>query len=189
MEAGTHCSDIKSRIKVRMMTEDDYQALSNFSCGEDALDNFFHSEVKECVERRYLAAYSVLLDNEIVGAFTLMNDALMVKTQYDREDFFYDLQFEASEDMIDFFLRQSSYPAVNIGHLGTSCKYQSQGIGSVIIDFVVATFQEYRQSGCQFLTVDALNNPRTNHFYIKKGFNYQTNCDSTALTRRMYRIL
>lgn len=172
------------------MTDADYEKLSVFSCGVKELDDFFHFEVKECVSRRYLSAYCVYFDTgEIVAAFTLMNDALMISSQAEKVDFIDDLKLETSEDMASFLNRQSSYPAINIGHLGTLEKYQSLGIGSLIIDLVADTYTKYKQSGCQFITVDALNNHRTTKFYCKNYFGFQTNRDSTSPTRRMYRIL
>lgn len=172
------------------MTDADYENISAFSCGVKALDDFFHFEVKECVRRRYLSAYSVFVDSgEIIAAFTLMNDALMIVSQTEKEDFIEDLKFEADEDIASFLNRQSSYPAINIGHLGTIEKYQGMGIGSMIIDLVTDTYMKYRQSGCQFITVDALNNPRVIKFYHRNYFGFQTNSDSTSPTRRMYRIL
>lgn len=172
------------------MTDADYEMMSAFSCGVKALDDFFHFEVKECVLRRYLSAYSVFIEpGEIVAAFTLMNDALMIGSQTEKDDFIEDLKLEGDEDIVSFLSRQSSYPAINIGHLGTLEKYQNMGIGSVIIDLVADTYTKHRQSGCQFITVDALNNDRTIKFYYKNWFGFQTNRDSTSPTRRMYRIL
>lgn len=182
--------DIDSQIQIRLMTDADYQNMSAFSCGVEALDEFFHFEVKECVQRHYLSAYSVFIDSgEIIAAFTLMNDALMIGSQSEKNDFIEDLELETDKDIASFLNRQSSYPAINIGHLGISEKYQDRGIGSKIIDLVAVTYGNYRQSGCQFITVDALNNKETINFYHKNNFGFQTNRDSTCQTRRMYKIL
>ncbi len=105
------------------------------------------------------------------------------------EDFIDDLRLDTDNDIVDFFNRQTSYPAINIGHLGTLEEYQHRGIGTSIIDLVADTFSKNRQSGCQFITVDALNNVNAIRFYLKNHFNFQTNRDMTCLTRRMYRIL
>lgn len=119
------------------MNDADYENMSAFSCGVKALDDFFHREVKECVQRRYLSAYTVFLESgAIVAAFTLMNDALMIDSQTEKEDFIEDLKLETDEDMAAFLNRQSSYPAINIGHLGTSTDYQRMGIGSMIIEYL-----------------------------------------------------
>lgn len=187
MEALTPSSDIN--IAVRRMTDNDYARMAEFCCGVEVLDHFFRYEVKECVQKRYLAAYCVTNGDEIVGAFTLMNDALIISSQDEKTDFIDDLRFEAPDEVVDFFKRQTTYPAINIGHLGTSIKCQGLGIGMAVIDLVVATFSNYSQAGCQFVTVDALNNNRTIKFYRQNDFSFQTNRDMTSTTRRMYRIL
>lgn len=172
------------------MTDADYENMSAFSCGEAKLDRFFRSEVRECVSHRYLSAYCATIDSgEIVAAFTLMNDALMIPSEAEKEDFIGDLLFEVDEDIVDFFSRQTSYPAVNIGHLGTSEGFQHHGIGTAIIDLVVETFAHNRQTGCQFVTVDAINKSDVIKFYNKNLFSFQTEHDFYAPTRRMYRIL
>lgn len=172
------------------MTGADYENMSAFSCGVEELDNFFRHEVEECVRRHYLSAYCAFLDSgEIVAAFTLMNDALMISSHTEKEDFIDDLKLEVDADIVEFFNRQSSYPAINIGHLGTSVNYQSKGIGTAIIDLVADTFAVYRQAGCQFITVDALNNHGSVRFYYANGFCPQTNKDIFSATRRLYRIL
>lgn len=184
----TQYSDID--FQIRQMTDADYENMSAFSCGVDELDNFFRYEVKECVARRYLSAYCVFTPaNIIIAAFTLMNDALMIGSRDEKEDFFDDLRLDVGVDIVNFFKRQSSYPAINIGHLGTSVNCQSNGIGMAVIAFVATTFYQYRQAGCQFITVDALNNHRTIKFYQTNGFSFQTNKDMYSSTRRMYRIL
>jgi GNAT superfamily N-acetyltransferase len=164
--------------------------LTAFSCGVEELDSFFHHEVKDCVKHHYLSAYCAYIDEDkIIAAFTLMNDALMIGSQTEKDDFIDDLRIDADEDVVDFLNRQTSYPAINIGHLGTIEGYQSHGIGSAIIDLVADTFTKHKQTGCQFITVDALTNDRTLKFYINNAFNFQTNRDMNSSTRRMYRIL
>lgn len=172
------------------MNDADYENMSAFSCGIKELDDFFHFEIKECVMRHYLSAYCAYIDSgEIIAAFTLMNDALMIGSQTEKEDFIGDLRFEADEDIVDFVNRQTSYPAINIGHLGVIEKYQSNGIGTAIIDLVADTYSKHRQSGCQFITVDALNNRKAICFYHKNDFGAQTDRDMASHTRRMYRII
>jgi GNAT superfamily N-acetyltransferase len=176
--------------KIRLMTDADYENMSAFSCGVKELDDFFHFEVKECVEHHYLSAYCATNDTgEIIAAFTLMNDALMIESNSEKNDFIDDLKIETNEDVVDFLNRQTSYPAINIGHLGTVKEYQSHGIGSSIVDLVADTYSKHRLSGCQFITVDALNNDKSLKFYHKNAFSFQTNRDMNSPTRRMYKLL
>lgn len=188
MEEKTHYSD--TDFKVRLIAEADREMLANFLCGVDELDDFFHYEIYNCVEHHYLSAYClVLASGEIIGIFTLMNDALMLTGLCEKEDFIDDLKYETHLDTVEFLNSQSSYPAINIGHLGISRKYQNKSIGTMVIDFVAQTFADYKKAGCQFITVDALNNLSTIKFYHNNLFNFQTNKDFYSSTRRMYRIL
>ncbi len=173
-----------------MIESADYSKLVDFTCGVPTLDNFFHFEVEECVAYHYLSAYiATTMSDEIIAVFTLMNDALMIESQCAKEDFIEDLRFERAENIVDFFSRQTSYPAINIGHLGVARKYQGLKIGRKIIDLVAATYFSHKQAGCQFVTVDALNNNDTIKFYLQNSFFFQTNRDQYSPTRRMYRIL
>ena len=177
-------------FQIRLLTEEDFDKLSSFSCGEPELDYFFQKEVRECVKYRYLSAYCAFIESgEIIAAFTLMNDALMIKDTIAKEDFITDVRFITNEDIVKFFILQTSYPAINIGHLGTSKEYQRRGVGTAIIDLVAETFSQDTRTGCQFITVDSLNNPDTNKFYLKNNFYNQTDADASSPTRRMYRII
>ena len=184
----TRSSEIDFRIQ--LMVDADFKKMSAVSCHVETLDHFFRHEVKNCVSHKYLAAYCARsFTGEIIAAFTLMNDSLMIISENEKSDFINDLFFETKTETVDFLKKQTAYPAINIGHLGTAILYQGQGIGTAIIDLVAETYANYRQAGCQFITVDALNNPRTIRFYQSNGFSFQTNKDFYSPTRRMYRIL
>lgn len=86
------------------MTDADFNRMSAFSCGDNELDTFFRYEVKECVSHHYLSAYCAFLKSgEIIAAFTLMNDSLMITGQTEKEDFIDDLRLETNDDIVDFF--------------------------------------------------------------------------------------
>lgn len=176
-------------LRLSRVEKDNIPDFSEFSCGVPELDDFFHYEIPACILHHYLAAYIVTISDEIVGVFTLMNDALMISGSEEKEDFIDDLQWELSESDIDFLTRQTSYPAINIGHLGVSSKWQGNNLGSIILTYVANTFADYKNAGCQFLTVDAINNAKTTKFYTNNKFSFQTLKDSAKPTRRMYRIL
>lgn len=181
MEAKTQFS--ATDIDIQPLTESDIDSLSNFYCGEAEIDNFFHNEVLLCMKYRYLSPYKCVLNKsgEIAGLFTLANDILNLEYE-DKQDF-----PNLTEEYCDIFQRQTSYPAINIGHLAVDKKLQSRGIGRLIVEFVRVTFSVYKISGCQFITVDAINKLPTILFYESKmGFQFQTVSDMGKPTRRMY---
>lgn len=189
MEEKTQSSDIN--IIIEKLSDDDYRQLSSFSCGTEKLDGFFHNELEQCVKYKYLSAYCAKLSttNEIIALFTLANDSVVIGQLNDKDDFITEMKEILNDEYAETFENQTSFPAVNIGHLGVRKDYQSRGVGRQIVEFVIYTFSKYDTSGCQFITVDSLNNPRTNKFYLRNGFSNQTNSDIMSDTRRMYQAL
>jgi GNAT superfamily N-acetyltransferase len=186
MEGRTLYSDIEISID-RLREEDNYE-LSSFSCGVDELDKFFHNEIMICSKYHYFSPYCAknILNNEIVAIFTLANDVVILYNSDDKDEFIEQSSYKINDEYIPIFQQQTSFPAVNIGHLGVRKDIQSKGIGEQVLDFILNTFIAYDVSGCQFITVDSLNNPKTNKFYARNGFLFQTNMDMNNLTRRMY---
>lgn len=183
MEAKIQSLAIKS---IEPLPLDGKVSIEHFSCGCESLDKFFHEEMYSCIKHHYISAYCATNEaDEVIAIFTLANDSVVIDN-IDREDFIDEARTRISEEYIATFERQTSFPAINIGHLGVRADMQSKGIGEQIIDFVLSTFANYRISGCQFITVDSLNNRRTNRFYDRNGFINQTNSDSTHSTRRMF---
>lgn len=181
MEARTRFS--ASELSIAPITENDYDSLSDFCCGVDEIDNFIHNELPLCSKYKYLIPYKCIIRETgvIAGVFTLSNDLLAL--EYEDKINFPNLPIEYD----DIFSRQSSFPAVNIGHLAIRCAMQSHGLGQYIVEFVRMTFLSLRLSGCQFITVDALNNADTLRFYQDRvGFEFQTLYDLNKPTRRMY---
>jgi GNAT superfamily N-acetyltransferase len=77
-------------------------------------------------------------------------------------------------------------PAVKIGRLAVDKQFQSNGIGSSVLDFIKGWFTEGNKTGCRFIVIDALNKPDTLNFYSKNGFLYLNPKDNKDKTRLMY---
>ena len=175
-------------ITIEKLKEGDSTELSSFSCGVEKLDDFFHNEIFICSKYHYLSSYCARekINNKIAAVFTLANDTVILKTEEDMTDFMSETKEVINDEYHHIFIQQTSFPAINIGHLGVRKDLQSKGIGSQILNFIVSTFTKYELSGCQFITVDSLNNSRTNKFYQSRGFRLQTIHDMCKSTRRMY---
>ncbi|MBO4574911.1 MAG: GNAT family N-acetyltransferase [Bacteroidales bacterium] len=178
-----------SDIRIEKITEDDLNKLSSFSCGNNLLDSFFHKEVVVCDQCHMFSAYCVKYNNAIIAAFTLANDSLFLESD-DKDDMAsaFSNNKSMTNDRIykDYFGKSNSFPAINIGHLAVRTDYQSKGVGEYIIRYLRYRFANYNVSGCLFITVDSLNNSRTNKFYDRNGFLFQTSKDINSETRRMY---
>jgi ribosomal protein S18 acetylase RimI-like enzyme len=93
--------------------------------------------------------------------------------------------------MKSYFFNQNKYPAAKIGRLAVNKEFQNYGIGTMIIKSLVASFTSGNKTGCQFLTVDALNDKeqRVIRFYEKNGFKLLTAHDFYKESRQMYKSL
>ena len=77
------------------------------------------------------------------------------------------------------------YPAVLIGRLGISTKFQHLHIGTEVLDFIKSWFVEpYNKTGCRYLVVDAYNEDVPVAFYKKNGFDFMF---STEEQEKSYR--
>ena len=175
-----------SDLKIEKLSQS--ENLSFFSCGCEELDCFFHKEINLCVKYKYVSAYCVkdILDNRIVALFTLSHDSVLLNCDSEKNEFIEEVSDSINDEYQCIFEKQSSFPAINIGHLAVLKNKQNKNIGKNIIDFIISTFIDYNISGCQFITVDSLNNSKTNKFYLRYGFINQTNTDINKTTRRMY---
>ena len=99
--------------------------LSNFTCGNKELDDFFKKEVVLCCKYKYLSAYAVksMKTGELLCLFTLSNDIVSLE-----EDDIEDLKDALPIEYKPIFGSQSSFPAINIGHLAVKKELQSKPI-------------------------------------------------------------
>ncbi|MDE6498231.1 MAG: GNAT family N-acetyltransferase [Muribaculaceae bacterium] len=172
-------------LAIERIEESDLESLSSFCCGVNQIDVFFQKEVGACYKYRYVTPYKCVNADtrEIIGAFTLAND-LVTLPQDEMETI-----CDAIPEYAAIFAQQSSYPAINISHLAIRKDMQRKGIGQKIVNFVRITYTANRSAGCQFLTVDALNEDghRTVDFYTRKlGFIILSLADMYSPTRRLY---
>lgn len=157
--------------------------FTSFSCGVNSLDDFFQKEVVFCHKHGYLTAYVVRSkeSKSIIGLFALSNDVISLE-----EDDVEEMKDKIDDEYKFMLARQSSFPAVNISHLAVGTEYQSKGIGRIIVSYIIAMVKRLRFSGIQFLTVDSMNNPRTNKFYLDLDFSNRSIDDFGEETRRMF---
>ncbi|MEL5895301.1 GNAT family N-acetyltransferase [Bacteroides sp. GD17] len=177
------------KIKVTLLNKD--YTFKSFDCGNADLNDFLISDSK--VYLKYLRYTTTLIetDSQIIAYYSLANDLLSIS---DRQDFADEM--EDSKSKIDFefwekFLNQKMYPAAKIGRLAVDKNFQDQGIGTFLIRSLVQSFIKRNKTGCQFITVDAINDnsQRTIRFYEKNGFKLLTMNDVCKESRQMYKSL
>lgn len=149
------------------LTEDVINSCQYFSCGNNDLDDFFRNDATRYSHYLMGKSYCFRLNSNpsiIVCSFTISNDSIRI----------YDLPRSRKDYMKSLTLHEKPlrrYPGVLIGRLGVNVDFTRNGIGSEILDFIKGWFfSSNNKSGCRFIIVDAVNDPKVIAFYQKNGF-------------------
>lgn len=169
----------------------DSYSIKPFDCDVADLNDFLFSDAKTYL--RYLSAVTYLFENKdkTIAYYSLQNDLLDINPHTDK-DFDKEISDIVADRDYSFLLEMkdiSTYPAVKIGRFAVDKEFQSRGYGTQILHLIIMSFLENNKTGCQFLTVDALNNLDTLRFYEKNGFSYVTLMDCNKTSRQMYKNL
>lgn len=161
------------------------EAISEFSCGNEDLDSFFHEDYVPYEDELMGKSYCFLHDKKkvIVGAFTVCNASIHNRL----------LSSGAKKTMASHLSeekRNINYPATLLGRLGINKDYQGLHIGSELMNFIKAWFIEpNNKTGCRYILVDAYNTPNTIAYYKRNGFNFIfNNIDSEKRYRQLEKV-
>lgn len=158
---------LSEQCKFYELTEEILSRCQPFSCGNADLDDFFRNDATRYAHFLMGKTYCFRLNSDpskMVCALTVSNDSIRI---YDlprsRRDYMKSLTHHEKP------LRR--YPGVLIGRLGVNSEFAGKGIGSEALDFVKGWFfSSSNKTGCRFVIVDAVNEPRVIDFYQKNGF-------------------
>ena len=159
---------ISSNCILKEFTDELLKRSSNFSCGDKDLDEFFQKDAETYRTTLMGKSYCfVSKDNEseIVAVFTVANDSLRI-------DY---LPNNRRKKMIKRTSKHlKRYPGVLIGRLGVNIKYQGNGVGTEILEFIKYWFSDKaNKTGCRFVIVDAINCDKVLNFYKNKPNNFE----------------
>jgi len=165
--------------------------IKPFRCHNQDLTDFLINDAK--IYLKYLRYTTFIIENNdiTVAYYSLANDVLKLDPKVDK-----DLDDKIKIGIGDrdyafqeYMFSQSVFPAVKIGRLAVHEDLRNKGYGTDIIKLLVASFKNNNKTGCQFITVDAINANETLKFYEKNGFEYVTVYDVNQESRQMYKIL
>jgi len=166
MEQFSHPAVIDPEtLKYRQFKET--QRVRDFSCGAKDLDEFLNTQEVEEYENEGLGRTVLVFRNgDLVAYFTISSEGLRIE---------YLRTWKSFSRMSE--MRMESIPAVKIGRLAVSKKWQGKGIGRALIDHVAGmALVMGQQFGVRLLIVEARK--ESEDFYLKCGF------ELTVPTRR-----
>ena len=141
--------------------------LSGFHCGDESLDYYFHNRAQAYEEEMLSRNYALVTQDgthEPVAIFSICNTSINMPAL--RGNVRNRLQRRIPNPK-----RRRTYPALLMGRIGVDVRYQGQGIGSQVIDYIKHLYTHKSARGlCRFLLVDAINRPDVIGFYQNNGF-------------------
>ena len=140
-------------------------SISNFDCGNEDLNDFFNHDALKY--KRQMLSETYFFRHKISGATVcaFSFSASGIKTA--------DLPGSRRKKVWEYIPREKSlksYPAMLIGRLGVATKFNGQGIGSQLIEFIRDICLIRFPNCVRFLLVDAHNEPAVIGFYQKNKF-------------------
>ena len=169
----------KNNIIYRRLDEQD--TVKYFDCGDEDLNDFIKNDAPLYYKARLSTSY-ILEDKQtekVIGYFSIAHDRISLtdfpsNSSYNR----FRKRFFSQGKMF------KSYPAIKLCRLATSLKYRGEGIGTMIINMIIASYQQDNKAGCRFVTVDAYASALP--FYYSQGFLPLSKEDEGAETRLLY---
>lgn len=141
---------------------------NGFTCADNNITVFFTKEYADYAYQLLGKSYCFVEQEkkQIVCAFTVANSSI-------RADLLPNSRRNKLNRQIPNEKRRSQYPAVLIGQLAVGNQYKGLHIGNELLDFIKSWFIDpLNKTGCRYIVVDALNNPKILDFYQRNGFNF-----------------
>lgn len=165
--------------------------IKPFRCNNQDLADFLINDSKMYL--KYLRYTTFIFENKdiTIAYYSLANDVLRLdpKVDIDLDDKIKIGIEDEDYSFQEYMFSQNSFPSVKIGRLAVHEDFRNKGYGTDIIKLLVGSFRSNNKTGCQFITVDAINSHETLRFYEKNGFEYVTVYDVNQESRQMYKIL
>ncbi|MDR3252795.1 MAG: GNAT family N-acetyltransferase [Tannerella sp.] len=161
-------------------------AIAPFDCGDADLNDFLANDAIAFLKERLAVTHLMVFEtnDEIVPVsyFCLLTDKLMFNLS--DEDKKKAWKTFNKKNKIHYNKHRKSYPAVKIGRLAVSQSFAGQGIGRILINYIIGIVTEMNTIGCRFITVDAYQSAFD--FYLKNEFDFLSDEDENETTRVMY---
>lgn len=149
-----------------------------FDCGNDDLNEFFFNDSKLFCSELIAITYAWVDEGVTRAFFSVSNDAVARTVNPSA--------YKRTAKLVPRHKRFTTLPAVKIGRLAVDTRFQSNGVGTEVLNFIKGWFTEGNKTGCRFIIVDALNNVDTLRFYAKNGFSFSLSTDNDDKTRLMF---
>lgn len=114
-------------------------------------------------------------DQKVVAAFSLANSSIRVDNMPKSKR-------NKLNRKIPFSKQRSQYPAVLVAQLAVFDGFGGRNIGKELLDFIKSWFIDpLNKTGCRYVVVDAVNNPKVLQLYLDNGFDFIFSSDEEEM--------
>lgn len=155
--------DIKDNYYFETLNEK--HDLSEFDCGDEDLNDFLKNDALSQQNEKLNVTKLVMCEGKIIGFSTLLTDTILLRKINDKE-----IRLKIKEKLrIEKTNKEIS--AVKIGRLAIDKKYSRKGLGSHILDNILANLKEISKNriGFRFIIVEGYAKA-LNFYIVKNGF-------------------
>lgn len=171
-------SFLKTYCKMRKMTLESMDSCQPYACSKDKqIDLFFREEFSDYEYQMLGKSYCFVTreDQKVVAAFSLANSSVRV-------DNIPKSKRNKLNRKIPFSKQRSQYPAVLVAQLAVFDGFGGHNIGKEVLDFIKSWFIDpLNKTGCRYVIVDAVNNPKVLQFYLDNGFDFIFSSDEEEM--------
>lgn len=155
--------EIKEKYHFENLTED--HDLSEFDCGDDDLNDFLKNDALKQQKAKLNITKLIICDGKIIGFASLLTDTIMMKKI--RDD-------KVKEDIIEKLninTKIKTLPAIKIGRLAIDKKFTKKGLGTHILDNILANLKDISENniGFRFIIIEGYAKA-VNFYVLKNGF-------------------
>ena len=155
--------DIKDNYYFETLTEE--HDLSDFDCDDEDPNNFLKEDALPQQNENLNVTKLVMCKGKIIGYTSLLTDALILKNINDES-----LKLKI-KGKLGVKSKNKNAPAVKIGRLAIDKRYAGKGLGSHILDNILANLKKISKNhiGFRFIIVEGYAKA-LNFYIVKNGF-------------------
>lgn len=155
--------DIKENYYFETLTEE--HDLSDFDCGDEDLNNFLKDDALAQQNEKLNVTKLVMCDGKIIGYTSLLTDTLKLKNIKDEK-----LRLKI-KGKLGVTSKNREISAVKIGRFAIDKRYSGKGIGSHILDNILANLKKISENDVVFRFIIVEGYAKAFNFYVvKNGF-------------------
>jgi len=171
-------SYLQQHFLFRLMTEELVSSCQKYVCSkDDRINKFFHEEYLDYAHQLLGKSYCFVSKAEpkIAAAFTVANSSVRVDDMPKSKR-------NKLNRKIPFSKQRSQYPAVLVAQLAVFDEFSGLNLGKDVLDMIKAWFIDpLNKTGCRYVVVDAVNNPKVLQFYKDNGFDFIFSSDEEEM--------